>query len=85
MDLASLKTQLSSFQQNDTLAKTVLWETPWSMASKENRKLLLLFHSSTSKPLCLYGLSIFEANRVTFGSLVRKTYAFFNVLVHKNV
>ena len=71
------------FKQNDRLAKTVLWEVPWQTASKENRKLLLMFHFTVCQPLRLYGLIIFEATRETFGKLICKTYAFFNVLSHK--
>ena len=55
------------------------------MIDPENRKLLVMFHSNASKPLGLFGLSIFEATRVTFGNLIRKTYTFFNVLNRKNL
>ncbi|XP_065224349.1 uncharacterized protein LOC135848377 [Planococcus citri] len=65
---------------NENLADTLIWDVTWYKTNKENRTLLLMFHLTACKPLRLYGLSVFEATRVTFAKLVRTTYSFFNVL-----
>ncbi|XP_065224756.1 uncharacterized protein LOC135848719 [Planococcus citri] len=70
---------------SERLAESLFWHGPWHKANQRNRIILKMFHSTACQPLRLYGLSVFEAGRVTFGKLMRATYSFFNVMNRKSM
>ncbi|XP_065224350.1 uncharacterized protein LOC135848378 [Planococcus citri] len=65
---------------NDNLAYTLFSEVDWCELSKENQRLLVIFHRMACRPHRLFGLGIFEATRKTFAQIIRSTYSSFNLL-----
>lgn len=64
-----------SFSQNENIMNTVFYEVNWYDESKENKKLILMFHlliKTTSKEIAAF--SNFPASRYTFGGIVRISY-----------
>lgn len=73
-------TQLCYFWQNEDIADTIFMEIEWYTLSKENQKLLVMFHHMACQPLALFGFQIFAITRVMFAKITRTTYSIFNVI-----